>query len=77
MGTVILYGASITEADIKMTDGQSLERRGVNPDTLILPTASDLANGRDPVLAHAAEMLNVKISPEESGSLFPYVWPKE
>lgn len=77
MGRVIFYGASITDADIKMTDGQSLERKGVNPDTLILPTASDLANGRDPVLAQAAEMLNVKISPEEAGSLFPYEWPKE
>ena len=77
MGAVIFYGASITEADIKMTDGQSLERKGVNPDTIILPTASDLANGRDPVLAQAAEMLNVKISAEEAGTLFPYEWPKE
>ncbi len=77
LGRVIFYGVSITEADIKMTDGQSLERRGVYPDTLILPTPSDLGSGRDSALAQAAEMLNVKISPEEAGTLFPYEWPKE
>lgn len=76
-GTVIFYGTSITEADIKTKDGQSLERRGVSPDTVVLPTATDLAKGRDPVLAQAAAMLNVKITPEEAGTFFPYEWPKE
>jgi len=76
-GTVISYGASITEADIKMKDGQTLERRGVSPDTVVSPTAPDLATGRDPVLAQAAAMFNVKITPEEAGALFPYEWPKE
>ena len=75
--TVVFYGASVTEADFKMTDGQSLEHKGVNPDTLILPTASDLAAGRDPVITQAAEMLGVKITPEEAGTFFPYEWPKE
>ena len=77
VGPVIFYGASITEADMKMKDGHSLERRGVSPDTMVLPTASDLAKGRDPVLAQAAAMLNVKITPEEAGTLFSYEWPKE
>lgn len=74
---VVFYGASITEADIRMADGQSLEHAGVVPDKLILPTASDLASGRDPVLAQAAQMLDVKMSPEEAGGLFPYEWPEE
>lgn len=77
MGTVVSYGASITEADIKRTDGQSLEHKGVNPDVVKLPTESDLAEGRDPVLAQAAEMLGVKISAEEAEKLFPYEWPKD
>jgi C-terminal processing protease CtpA/Prc len=76
-GTIFVYGASITEADFKMSDGQSLEHKGVSPDTLLLPTSTDLANGRDPVIAFAAEMLAVKITPEEGGALFPYEWPKE
>jgi carboxyl-terminal processing protease len=75
--TYTLYGASITEADIKMSDGQSLENHGVVPDNAALPTASDLAGGRDPVLAKAAELLNVKLSPEEAGALLPYEWSKD
>ena len=62
---------------MRMADGQSLEQRGVVPDRVILPTASDLGSGRDPVLAQAAEMMNVKMSSEEAGRLFPYEWPKE
>jgi carboxyl-terminal processing protease len=75
VGTAVFYGASITDADIIMTDGNSLEHRGVLPDELALPSAEDLANGRDPVLAHAVETLGAKLDPEAAGKLFPYEWP--
>lgn len=73
---LMFYGVSVTNADVIMADGKSLEGVGVTPDELRLPTAADMRAGRDPVLAHAAELLGVKLEPEKAYAFFPVEWQK-
>ena len=73
---VAFFGASITEADLIMTDGKSLEKTGVTPDETLLPKAQDIAAGKDPVLARALAVLGAKLEPGEAGKMFPFEWEK-
>src|ERR1700754_2100127 len=76
VGTVVFYGVSITDADIIMTDGKSLEHVGVTPDELKLPTPKELAAKHDSVLAYAMSLAGVTMTPEKAGTLFPVIWSK-
>ena len=71
MGRVVFYGVSITISDLIMSDGKSLEKIGVTPDAVRLPTPEDLAAGRDPVMSYAASLFGVTLDPVEAGKLFP------
>jgi C-terminal processing protease CtpA/Prc len=72
--TAFYYGVNVTDADILMTDGNSLERVGVTPDHLIIPNAIQLGSQRDPVLSQAASLVGLKLDPGEAGKLFPFKW---
>jgi C-terminal processing protease CtpA/Prc len=73
-GVIVFYGAFITSADLIMADGKSLEKVGVTPDVLLLPSAAQLAAGEDPVLAKAAQLGGLNLDPVEAGKLFPFEW---
>jgi carboxyl-terminal processing protease len=72
--TVVMFGFSVTDANLIMSDGKSLEKTGVTPDEVALPTQKDLAATRDPVLSRAATLAGGSISPEEAGKMFPIEW---
>jgi carboxyl-terminal processing protease len=74
LDTVVMYAASVTDADVIMSDGKSLEQVGVTPDETSLPTAENLRALQDPVLSRAAAILGVKLDPVEAGKLFPFRW---
>ena len=73
---VAFWSVSITNADVIMGDGKSIEHVGVTPDEVVLPSAADMAAGRDPVLARAAAIVGVKLEPDKAGALFPVEWRK-
>jgi carboxyl-terminal processing protease len=73
--TLVPYALSVTSANLLMSDGKSLERVGVIPDVLVLPTAAEMAAGTDPVLARAIAMAGGSMDAATAGTLFPYEWP--
>lgn len=73
---VMLYSFAVTEADLLMQDNKSLEHAGVTPDEIVLPTAAELANSRDPVLARAASLVGLALDSARAGQLFSFEWRK-
>jgi C-terminal processing protease CtpA/Prc len=74
LDTIIFYGVSVTDADIIMGDGKSLEGTGVSPDEILLPTAEDLRSQKDPVLSRAVAIAGGTLDPQEAGKFFPFKW---
>jgi C-terminal processing protease CtpA/Prc len=71
---IVVYGASITMADLIMRDGKSLENVGVTPDVMVMPSATELAEGQDPALARAARLAGIELDPAVAASFFPFEW---
>ena len=67
---VTFYATFISVGELRLPDGASLERVGVTPDELVLPTGADLAASRDPVLARAMTMLGTPMTAEEAAAIY-------
>lgn len=65
----IVYGVNATVADVVMSDGGRLEKNGVKPDFVVLPSAQDMAAGRDPALAQALKFAGQNVDPAAAGTL--------
>jgi C-terminal processing protease CtpA/Prc len=76
VGGTLYYGASVTIADVIMPDGASLEKTGVTPDEVVLPTATDIAAHHDPALSKAFSAAGQELTPAKAGTLFPVEWLK-
>lgn len=57
----VIYSLSITVNDLIMADGKSLERVGVTPDEIVLPTSADLARKVDVALSRAVAATGLKV----------------
>jgi len=62
---------SISVAEIRMADGQTIGKEGVAPDDVVLPSQDDLKAGRDPQLARAAGLAGLAIDAKAAGKIFP------
>lgn len=72
--SIVPYAMSITNADVIMSDGVSLEHIGVTPQLEIIPAPTDIAAEHDKPLAAALQLLGHEISPEAAGKMFPFEW---
>ncbi len=72
--SIVPYGMNMTNADVIMTDGKSLEHLGVTPQLEILLTGADITAQRDTVLANTFQLCGETVTPEQAGKFFPYKW---
>ncbi len=61
--TSVFYGVGIAVAMLERPDGSRVEGIGVTPDELIEPSAEDLIQRRDPVLARALQIAGLPYDP--------------
>ncbi len=67
---VVVYGTSVTVSDIEMSDHGRLEKTGVTPDFVVLPSAEDMNAGRDPALAQALKFVGHAMDAAAAGKLY-------
>ena len=69
-GRKVTYGVQVSVMDLIMADGQRLEKIGVVPDVMVLPSGADMAARRDPVMAKALSMVGLTMDPVEAATVY-------
>jgi carboxyl-terminal processing protease len=60
----VFFGSSIAVARVQFDDGEELEKKGVTPDHLCVPSESDLRSNRDPCLNAALTLARAQLQLE-------------
>jgi C-terminal processing protease CtpA/Prc len=68
--TVVVFAATVTVDDLTMDDGARLENVGVEPEFIIVPTAADLAAGRDPQMTKALALAGIQLDPVQAAKIY-------
>lgn len=63
------FEISVSVEGVLLPDGSKIEGVGVTPDRLLLPSAEDIAAGRDTVLSAAAASLGFTLRPERAHAM--------
>jgi hypothetical protein len=66
---VMQYWMQVSVSDVLMSDGHRIEGVGVTPDSLVVPTGTDLAANRDVAMAKALSIVGVTRTPEQAALL--------
>lgn len=62
--------AWISVSDFVLFNGERLEKKGVQPDEVLIPTPQQIADGEDPVLARALALSGITITPAQAADLY-------
>jgi C-terminal processing protease CtpA/Prc len=69
-GRVMQYAVQVSVSDVVMADGRRLEKVGMTPTHMVLPTSHDIAARRDPQLAFALALAGYETTPDQAATLF-------
>jgi C-terminal processing protease CtpA/Prc len=66
----VIFAETVTVDDVIMNDEARLENVGVEPEFIIVPTAADLAAGRDPQMSKALALAGIQLDPVQAAKIY-------
>ena len=66
----LFFLSSITTHDFIFSDNVKIDRLGITPDIVLVPSGRDMLFGRDIVMSYALKLYGLEVSPERAGTIF-------